>query len=756
MLTKRTEQATAAYYEQYYGKVIHAPGPNALPPFFDRNALPASKGDMLVYITSARYQFGNLTLFAIDVHGNTLALEILGFRPHVFVRQAQVQEGDDLLLTITDILTERRASYASRYHHNPSRRYNEDDDHDAAAIMEITDGIEIVAEKRFVVPPAPVHGKSDVWKITFPDWRTLTQVIPQLIEQRQVTVLQYEDLRCELLYLLERKLRLHSWATLDLSKTECVRLEHLRKTNGPVWEFQCQADGLSPPAAPCDLIPLQLVVTCDTESVAQAGLDVLRTHYDWIVGLWIKLGHLLGSLDDHCTDLILAYFSVQCKQKPSVYTAPNVHSPSDPMVSISTHFQYLSHSKTFLTVGHMLKSVEPLQNKLPERTVLFSFDTEADMLRHWVRMVRDLFDVDLIGGHNWIFYDAPTMYDRSVTVGVDLAQGLSRFYRIRSGFISSELKPVEYDIETKGRGKMHRRRLVWPGVRQFDTCEIAKQLYGTLEDHKLETCATELIDVKSPFRPLLRKKGLPYEALAAFWSAGPALRGALWDYNDHDVFLVDVLLREKGFLDFVIETSADTYTALTDIVARGQSIRCWQRSASDFYNAKILVDRRMQRRLIRMVRSKMPHEMRRKLYDATRFDVADAPIKYEDRPKSGKNDSKKKKKGKEEEDTFKGGRCKELQEGFYRDAILSLDFSGLYPSIAVALLLCLSQYLPHWDLYRHEDILHKAEQIAKAFDPTLIYFPTLPQTAKYLSICITFFLMMLCIGTSAGFGTSWI
>lgn len=269
-------------------------------------------------------------------------------------------------------------------------------------------------------------------------------------------------------------------------------------------------------------------------------------------------------------------------------------------------------------------------------------------------------------------------------------------------------------------------------------------MHSTLDDHKLETCSTQLLSEMAKKDPLLhkmlRKKNMPYQLLAPYWLLGPSTRWEIIEYNDQDVFLVDQLVRGAGLLDYALETSSRTNTAVTDVVCRGQSIRCWNRQARFFYEHDILLDHQMRRRLMRIARETMTYEERSKFYDASYMTErgVDDPLAYEDKQhqsatnqSKGKAQAKATKRGRAAGPQYKGARLVELLAGYYADVLATLDFEALYPSIIMTFLLCFTTYLPHQDLYEHDKVKSKLEQTVLAFAQDQVKFPTLPEGAKY-------------------------
>ncbi len=726
-------------YEPFLGKIIHAPDLDLLPSIHQDVVIDSFKHatHLPVYLCYAKYEFKRLFLFGVTPEGLSISLQVVGFRPCVYLRQSECPSEAEM--------------------HAILRKYN----------VESIEPVEM-----WIAPPAPVDGKTDVWKVTFGDWDSLKRAMKQVPAKNvqpgkhPFNFLQQEQMFCELLYMYDRKLTLHGWNLLDRSKCQeySIGLQRLTTT---ALEWTCEMDALGPmPAGPYEMIPKQIIASIDIETVAEAGVQQFKTSKQvqvWIESQLLRV-YLRGFLfskppsseEEEQTrhdiaDIIAEYALLDPNpNKPDLYMTPDAKKRNDPCISIVTHFLYMTTKEPVFSIRHGLGIASPLPGQsVSSKSLTVTFDSEAEMLKHWVHTVRHTMDCDLLSGHNFSFFDFPYLYDRGQVL--DIGPEFDRLSRYTSMDIG--LKAIEVLIDTKGRGMSLERRIIAPGLRQFDTLKAALQMYPCLPDHKLSTVAKELLEKKKDTDDdeeeddemqsenknkkkigKFKKKDLAYEALAPFWCTNPYTRWEILDYNERDVELVDDLIRKCGLLDFSIETSADTFTSLSDVVLRGQSIRCWQQEASELFEGGVLLDHNMRRRLVHLVRSKMTREDMEKFYDpdfAPDYGI-DEPIPYQARLEVQKNGGKKKKKNKKEETkSYRGARLVELKRGFYDDPVLTLDFAGLYPSIAITFRLCFTRYLPHRDLYNHEALTSVKEQINKGFDPTMVVFPRLPEGARY-------------------------
>lgn len=738
-------------YDAFKGLVVHNPSLELLPGLF-ANAAEPTEPLVHFYLEYCKYENWKLILTGVTQQGITLALEVVGYEPYVYVRQSEFPTLESIELLFADA---------------PRNAPNK-----------------ITLEKHWVAPPAPVNGKTPCWKLTFSNWQHLQRGVKTANSKedakKRCNFLQYEQLKYELVYLFERKLQLHGWNTLKLDSSQVLLMDIGNRVTTCALEYQVPWDSLSPNTSICE-IPRQLIVTCDIETIAHKG--VLQGKNDAQTRTWIHnqvarlmLRGFIGQLDavdeirKSCSglgdeaiervfkmyigpiqsieDLIVEYVTNDTHpDKPSLFLAPKAVKPHDYCTNIATHFFYLQQKEPLLCIRHVLGTVArlPHQNKTQDLTL--TFDSERDMIMHWVHTVRHTFDAELLSGHNFILYDLPYLFDRAQVL--DMSAQFDRLSRFTDPAVV--LKENVMKINTKGRGVRDQRRICTPGLRQFDTLQTALQMHPTLENHKLTTVVEKLLGKGSP---LLKKKDLAYEALAPYWSLCPETRWEIADYNGQDVYLVDELIRKCGLLDFAMETSADTSTGLTDVVIRGQSIRCWNQEAGEMFE-QVLLDHNMRRRLIRVARSNMTYEQREMFYDADFIpdNGEDDPVPYEQRYVPPKT-FKKKQKDQGATRSYRGARLVELKRGFYKELVLTYDFEGLYPSIAITFKLCFTRYMPHMDLYSHDALnggsggggggggaagaffkapIASAKHIQKqyAFDQSKIHFPTLPSNAKY-------------------------
>ena len=297
-----------------------------------------------------------------------------------------------------------------------------------------------------------------------------------------------------------------------------------------------------------------------------------------------------------------------------------------------------------------LTQIERTDDYDPTETVVYYHFNEIKMLRHFSWFIREE-SIDIIEGYNSDFFDAPYLIDRQFALSETYPEW-SRFTR------GADTTYKESVFQSNQAGKNITRTTYVPGRISHDAYNIMKKNHN-LNSYKLDEVAKEFLGTK--------KYPMDYQEIHPKFHTCEG-RDELASYCIKDAWLTRKIMDKLSKLYVSFQLSNVTGVGLKDILNRGQGIRtislmlryCRKR------NPPYFVPRREH---------KKKYVKKRKFVDND--GVAELSIENE-----------------EVQQGFKGAVVLDPKPKFYKEAIATLDFASLYPSIVQCMNMCYSTIIP--------------------------------------------------------------
>ena len=346
---------------------------------------------------------------------------------------------------------------------------------------------------------------------------------------------------------------------------------------------------------------------------------------------------------------------------------PNHREPGDMVISIANEVKVLGEPRARELNVFMVGTSNPLKKPelrkgdpdLPE-PVVYSFDTEADMLRAWYEYVNKI-DADIITGWNTYGFDGEYVEERMNNDKIEVPwdddapqrnesfrppykrrrkQRMKKRTRVhRLGRLTAEQTRLKnHKFQNNAYGKKIYRLPTTPGRFQLDCLEaIRRDVTCKYRSYRLDAVADIILG--------LRKADVKYTEITPLFEGDDADRARLGEYNLMDVVLPDMLLEDKAYIFRFVEEARVCNVPIQWLLTKGQQVKVM---------AQILRETRKEGLLI-------PNNKR--------FDI---------------DDNKK----------FEGAIVIDPLAGYYTDAVVVLDFVSLYPSIMRRWNLCYTTWIP--------------------------------------------------------------
>jgi DNA polymerase elongation subunit (family B) len=301
---------------------------------------------------------------------------------------------------------------------------------------------------------------------------------------------------------------------------------------------------------------------CNMEGYIEAC--AVKPHPDDASGKKIRLPPLVAAFDIEQLskkDLDLYAPSTSGTAPISKYSNfPDHKTPGDIICAIATQFFVMNRAgNPLLNVCLHVKSAEyhdTLGSRQPD-VLLIEFDTERDMLRYWIRMVTESFDIDVFAGHNSIGFDMVRIVHRAAALyELEERHALSRF-------LPSDQHPVEIK-SIKNHFGSQIEYVDLKGVTQFDTYRCA------LKSEKMNTYSLKELAKMVNLGQDKEKMDMPYEYLPfLYMHTDPGRRSLIYFYCAQDVEASRAVMEGRNYWNLYSQTSKLTYTSIIDCLLRG-------------------------------------------------------------------------------------------------------------------------------------------------------------------------------------------
>jgi len=363
------------------------------------------------------------------------------------------------------------------------------------------------------------------------------------------------------------------------------------------------------------------------------------------------VGH---SLDDpewqHVAPLVMVSMDAEVRNSVEGHF-PDYLEQGDMVISIANYVRVLGEKNARELNVFMVGTSDPLNKPklrakdpdLPD-PVVYSFDTEADMLRAWYDYINSI-DADIITGYNIYGFDMEYIEERMRYDKEEVEEEKAhpdedntpkrkkrrkkriRFHRLGK-LLADQSNLRSHKFQNNAYGKKNYRLPATPGRIQLDALEaIRRDVTCKFRSYRLDAVSDTILG--------LRKVDVHYKEITPLFEGTDADRARLGEYNLMDVVLPDMLLEDKAYVYRFIEEARVCNVPMLWLLIKGQQVKVMAQILRETIKEDLL----------------MP--MNRK------FQID--PNKRQNR--------------------FKGAIVIDPMAGYYTDCVAVLDFNSLYPSI---------------------------------------------------------------------------
>jgi len=318
----------------------------------------------------------------------------------------------------------------------------------------------------------------------------------------------------------------------------------------------------------------------------------------------------------------------------------------DPVCTIGAVLQQNENIKKYVWIlspnGDPLTKLSPVKDPTDEYTsedvTVFHFDSEVVMLWSFNRFIVNE-DIDILEGYNSSFFDHPYLFDRYHKLGKE--------YPTWGRLLDTKSYIKEKVFQSNQAGKNVTKTLYIPGRIDHDGYQVMKKNHN-LNSYKLDEVAKTFLKTK--------KYPMDYNEIHPKFHTKEG-RDELAVYCVKDAWLTRMIMHKLNKLFVSFQLSCVTGISLNDVLNRGQGIRtialmlryCKKR------NPQFFIPRRQK---------KKKYSYRNEL-NTEEFGV-----------KTVKD---------EVSEGFQGAVVLDPKPKFYKEAIATLDFASLYPSVMMCM-----------------------------------------------------------------------
>ena len=291
--------------------------------------------------------------------------------------------------------------------------------------------------------------------------------------------------------------------------------------------------------------------------------------------------------------------------------------------------------------GNPIETLTPIQNPTDEYNSddvkVFHFDDELEMLESFNEFIRSE-DIDIIEGYNTALFDHPYLFDRYFE--------LSASRPIWGRYIGRQSYIKEKVFESNQAGKNITKSLYCPGRIDHDGYQVMKKNHN-LNSYKLDEVASTFLGTK--------KYPMDYSEIHPKYHTKEG-RDELAVYCVKDAWLTRKIMFKLSKLFVSFQLACVTGIPINDVLNRGQGIR-----------TIALMLRYCKRRNPPYFIPKKEIKTKYKKYNV-----------LSDKLSITQNST-------EVNEGFQGAVVLEPKPKFYKDAIATLDFASLYPSVMMCM-----------------------------------------------------------------------
>ncbi len=314
----------------------------------------------------------------------------------------------------------------------------------------------------------------------------------------------------------------------------------------------------------------------------------------------------------------------------------------DPVCTIGAVVQINEDVKKYVWIhspnGDPLETLTPIPEPIDEYNSddikVFHFDDELNMLKSFNQFIIDE-DIDIIEGYNSALFDHPYLFDRYHILNNGGYPSWGRLLG-KESFIKKKV------FESKQAGKNVTNTLYCPGRIDHDAYQVMKKNHN-LSSYKLDSVAFEFLGTK--------KYPMDYNEIHPKYQTREG-RDELAVYCVKDAWLTRKIMHKLSKLFVSFQLACVTGIPINDVLNRGQGIRtialmlryCKKRTPQYF------IPRRESKKTY-VKHTELTDELKIKMVNEETFEGFQGAVVLEPKPK------------------------------FYKEAIATLDFASLYPSV---------------------------------------------------------------------------
>lgn len=314
----------------------------------------------------------------------------------------------------------------------------------------------------------------------------------------------------------------------------------------------------------------------------------------------------------------------------------------DPVCTIGAVVQINESVKKYVWIhspnGDPLEKLTPIAEPTDEYNSddvkVFHFDDELEMLDSFNKFIIEQ-DIDIIEGYNTALFDHPYLFDRYHVLNNGGYPSWGRLIGVESSI-------KEKVFESKQAGKNITKTLYCPGRIDHDGYQVMKKNHN-LNSYKLDEVAKTFLGTQ--------KYPMDYNEIHPKYQTKEG-RDELAVYCVKDAWLTRKIMHKLSKLFVSFQLACVTGIPINDVLNRGQGIRTISlmlRYSKKRTPAYFIPRRETKRTWAR--RNELTNELRVKIVEDETFEGFQGAVVLDPKPK------------------------------FYKDAIATLDFASLYPSV---------------------------------------------------------------------------
>lgn len=570
-----------------------------------------------------------ITLFGRTIDDKSVAVHVHGFRPSLYIR-----------IDTTNVAYLQKRINAALVRYSTSRRILKNEKEQRGyitniahalkgkpvAYFEVTDGQDITNFEEKHTPKFLKISTVDKWK--FNDLKAILTRECNFISHQ--SVMKFDNkLKCN--EMVEMTARQGNIGDVIQEKHRAYMLDK------PYTIYNEQVDyGLQ------YLIDRD-IYSCSWMQIEGVGVETKSTHCDIELNAinWSDT-HKQVDRDDVAPWHVLSYDieSVPHPRGNGKYDFPGAD--LDPVCTIGAVVQInevvqkyvFIHSPNGDPLDKLTPIAEPTDEYNSDDITVFHFDDELNMLDAFSQFIVDQ-DIDIIEGYNTALFDHPYLFDRYHVLNNGGYPSWGRFVGIES-YIKEKV------FESKQAGKNVTKTLYCPGRIDHDAYQVMKKNHN-LSSYKLDEVAKTFLGTQ--------KYPMDYNEIYPKYQTKEG-RDELAVYCVKDAWLTRKVMHKLSKLFVSFQLACVTGIPINDVLNRGQGIRtialmlryCKKRTPAYF------IPRRPSKKTWAR-RNELTNNLRVKTVKEETFEGFQGAVVLEPKPK------------------------------FYKEAIATLDFASLYPSV---------------------------------------------------------------------------